>query len=177
MKKILMIAIISSLCFTQFRIGIDTFKELDVSFTDEMNGNFFLGYESFIKDSNMGYGLEYVIKTDSEYLPSFDFEIASLYGMYRFNSQDNREAFFKFGYSYLGLDYDENIASDIYSDFDFIANYDGSKVEGSFMIGFGTNFNKKYQVSYTLHTGKWDNGDYYSKHNLQISRFSLAMLF
>ena len=186
MKKIFFIIGMSSFCFTEFRMGIDVMKDLHITKRYKMNKNIVLGYESFLKDKT-GIGLELVMPTEVDSIRSLEFGIISLYGMYKLSSKDNIEAFFKFGLSHVRQNHDPDTIDYLSWEYDFLDQYSSEngilKVKNSPMIGFGANFNKKYQISYTLHTSsieigyKSSNYIYSEVYSWSISRFSLSMLF
>ena len=180
MKKNIIIVILGSLCFSNFRVGYDVSKEGDMKFlgqksSTDFESGFVLAYDLDPKDLGLNFGIEYVFSTEFKNSVE-ETSIYSIYGTYTTLLNQDMNGFMKIGYSYFDYDFNGSL-----EELEYLLDIDDIRIdiEGGFMYGFGVNF-KQFQFSYTFHTGEMDvtlidSGDYVSATgDLDITRINLS---
>ena len=157
------------------RFGIDFSKDImfqdrqyelllyeEYEFDEDIERTLFLSFETLVKKSNLGFGFEYLLKGDLEYILSArpELGIMSVYAIVASPLSDKVYTFFKFGFNYIDFDLNNSFNDVVgYSytipglpqTFWYITDMK-LDVHGDYMYGFGFDMNAT-QISLTKHIG------------------------
>ena len=160
----------------------------EYEFDEDIERTLFLSFETLVKKSNFGFGFEYLLKGDIEYILSDrpELGIMSVYAIVASPLSDKVHTFFKFGFNYIDFDLNNSLNDVVDSYWDLTDMK--LDVHGDYMYGFGFDMNAT-QIAFTKHIGTselkvWFWDDFYPQilshmysDTFEVTRFSLSYSF